>query len=57
VPTLQHGSLPPAPQALRTLVAENRVPSAKSAALPCAGAYLEVLDEGIIRTGDPVTVQ
>jgi uncharacterized protein YcbX len=57
VPTLRHGSLPPAPQALGTLVAENRVPSAKSAALPCAGAYLEVLDEGIIRTGDPVTVQ
>ncbi|BBY08656.1 MOSC domain-containing protein [Mycobacterium noviomagense] len=57
VPTLGHGSLPPAPQALRTLVAENRVAQAGSAALPCAGAYLEVLDEGVIRAGDPVTLQ
>ncbi|HZU47974.1 MAG TPA: MOSC N-terminal beta barrel domain-containing protein [Mycobacterium sp.] len=57
VPTLGHGPLPPAPQALRTLVAENRVASAGSAPLPCAGAYLKVLDAGIIRTGDPVTLQ
>jgi uncharacterized protein YcbX len=51
VPTLEHGALPRAPHALRTLVAENRVD-----ALPCAGVYLEVLTEGTIRTGDPVSI-
>lgn len=56
VPTLEHGPLPPAPHALRTLVAENRLESPGSAALPCAGVYLEVVAEGTIRTGDPVTL-
>ena len=51
VPTLEHGTLPPAPHALRTPVAENRVES-----LPCAGVYLEVLTEGTIRIGDPVSI-
>jgi uncharacterized protein len=54
VPTLEHGSLPRAPQALRTVVAENRVPATGN--LPCAGLYLEVVTEGTIRTGDPVTL-
>ncbi|MBO0863686.1 MAG: MOSC domain-containing protein [Mycobacterium sp.] len=56
VPTLEHGPLPSAPHALRTPVAENRVASAGSGMLPCAGVYLEVLAEGTIRTGDPVTL-
>ncbi len=56
VPTLEHGPLPRAPQALRTLVAENRLPSAGSAMVPCAGVYLEVLEAGTIHAGDPVTV-
>ena len=54
VPTLEHGPLPRAQHALRTLVAENRVPAEGN--LPCAGVYLEVLAEGTIRTGDPVTL-
>jgi uncharacterized protein len=54
VPTLEHGSLPRAQDALRTLVAENRVPAAGN--LPCAGLYLEVLAEGMIHAGDPVTL-
>ncbi|BBU22862.1 Mosc domain-containing protein [Mycobacterium xenopi] len=56
VPTLEHGPLPPAPQALRTLVAENRVAASGSARLPCAGVYLSVLTEGVIHIGDPVTL-
>jgi uncharacterized protein YcbX len=56
VPTLEHGPLPRAPEALRRLLAENRVGSAESGPLPCAGVYLEVLNEGTIRTGDPVTL-
>lgn len=56
VPTLEHGPLPRAPHALRTLIAENRVKAPGSGMLPCAGVYLEVSNEGTIRTGDPVTL-
>jgi MOSC domain-containing protein len=56
VPTLEHGTLPRSPHALRILMAENRVESPGSGPLPCAGAYLEVLSAGTIRTGDPVTL-
>jgi uncharacterized protein len=56
VPTLEHGPLPRAPHALRILIDENRVGAPGSAMLPCAGVYLEVLNEGTIRTGDPVTL-
>jgi uncharacterized protein YcbX len=45
VPTLEHGPLPRAPQALRTPAAENRVD---------AGVYLTVAAEGVIRAGDQV---
>jgi uncharacterized protein YcbX len=56
VPTLEHGPLPRAPQALRTPAAENRWQTGDSAAQPCAGAYLEVVAEGVIRVGDVVTI-
>ncbi len=56
VPTLEHGELPRAPHALRTLVAENRLAAGNSAMVPCAGVYLEVLDPGTIHAGDPVTL-
>lgn len=54
IPTLEHGPLPRAPHALRTPAAENRVEALGLGALPCAGAYLEVLEKGTIHTGDPV---
>jgi uncharacterized protein YcbX len=57
VPTLEHGTLPRAPQALRTLIAENRVQAPGSGMVPCAGVYLEVLNEGTIRTGDPIILR
>jgi uncharacterized protein len=56
VPTLEHGTLPRSPHALRMLIAENRVESPGSGPVPCAGVYLEVLNPGTIRTGDPVTL-
>jgi hypothetical protein len=56
VPTLEHGPLPRAPHALRTPAAENRLQAGSSGAQPCAGVYLEVVAEGIILVGDPVTL-
>jgi uncharacterized protein len=56
VPTLEHGSLARAPHALRTPAAENRLPTGTSGAQPCAGVYLEVVAEGVILVGDPVTL-
>jgi MOSC domain-containing protein len=56
VPTLEHGRLPVAPHAFRTLMAENRIKSPESKMVPCAGVYLEVLAAGTIRADDPVTL-
>ncbi|OBB90392.1 molybdenum cofactor biosysynthesis protein [Mycobacterium sp. 852002-30065_SCH5024008] len=56
VPTLEHGPLPRAPQALRTPAAENRWDTGGHGAQPCAGAYLAVLAQGVIRVGDRVTI-
>lgn len=57
VPTLEHGPLPRAPQALRIPAAENRLNTGGHGAQPCAGAYLAVAVEGIIRVGDRVTIR
>lgn len=57
VPTLEHGPLPRAPQALRTPAAENRRATRGHGAQPCAGAYLEVLAAGVIHVGDRVTIE
>ena len=54
VPTLEHGDLPRAPEALRPLLSGNRVDVPGFGVLPCAGVYLSVLEAGIIRTGDEV---
>ncbi|GAB1813978.1 MOSC domain-containing protein [Mycobacterium sp. MUNTM1] len=56
VPTLEHGPLPRAPQALRVPAAENRLNTGGHGAQPCAGAYLAVLTQGVIRVGDHVTI-
>jgi uncharacterized protein YcbX len=57
LPTLEHGPLPTAPHALRIPLAENRLASAGSGMLPCAGVYLEVLTPGTIHTDDLVRLQ
>ena len=54
VPTLEHGDLPRAPQALRPLTTLNRVEVEGFGVLPCAGVYARVLSGGTIRTGDAV---
>ena len=56
LPTLEHGPLPRAPHAIRTPAAENRVEARGFGVLPCAGAYLDVLAKGTVRSGDPVTL-
>lgn len=56
IPTLEHGALGRSPQALRTPAAENLTQSFDFGVLPCVGAYLEVLTEGTLRVGDPVTM-
>lgn len=56
IPTLEHGELPRAPHALRTPAAENRVDTFDLGPLPCAGTYLEVLAEGTMQIGDPVSL-
>jgi uncharacterized protein YcbX len=56
VPTLEHGPLSRAPQALRTPAAENRLNTGGHGAQPCAGAYLAVVTKGVIRVGDQVTI-
>lgn len=52
VPTLEHGSLPRAPHAVRTPMAENRVDVPGFGVLPCAGVYAEVIVPGTVRVGD-----
>jgi uncharacterized protein YcbX len=56
VPTLEHGQLPRAPHALRTPAAENRWDTGGHGPQPCAGAYLEVVGQGVVRVGDRVTL-
>jgi MOSC domain-containing protein len=56
VPTLEHGPLPRAPQALRTPATENRWQTGDSAPQPCVGVYFGVVAKGTIRVGDPVSI-
>ena len=58
VPTLEHGDLPRSSEAVRRLMAENRVDVAipGRGALPCAGVYLTVLQDGTISTGDRLVI-
>ncbi|MFC7673872.1 MOSC domain-containing protein [Mycolicibacterium sp. GCM10028919] len=56
VPTLEHGPLGRAPQALRTPAVENRVQSFDFGDLPCAGSYVAVAVPGTLRIGDAFTV-
>ncbi|MGW0160198.1 MOSC domain-containing protein [Mycobacterium sp. NPDC003323] len=56
IPTLEHGQLQRAPQALRVPAAENLVDSFGLGRLPCAGAYFDVVIEGTVGVGDPFTL-
>lgn len=56
IPTLAHGHLPKRPDAVRTLLRENRVEVPGFGVLPALGAYAEVLEPGTIRPGDRATL-
>ena len=56
VPTLEHGPLPRAAHAVRTVLEENRVDVEGFGVLPCAGVYAEVLSGGTVHAGDPVVL-
>ncbi|GAA4878516.1 MOSC domain-containing protein [Pseudonocardia benzenivorans] len=56
VPTLEHGDLGRSPQAVRALLAANRVDVPGFGTLPCAGCYAEVVRGGTIRVGDEATL-
>lgn len=56
VPTLEHGDLPRAPEALRPLLRDHRVDVPGFGVLPCAGVYAEVVRGGTVRRGDTVTL-
>lgn len=56
IPTLEHGALPRATHAVRTLLDGNRVDVPGFGVLPCLGLYAEVLQGGTIRCGDTAVV-
>ncbi|MBX7448806.1 MOSC domain-containing protein [Mycolicibacterium sp. 3033] len=56
VPTLEHGSLPRSPQAVRYTLEHNRVQAGEFGVLPCAGLYADVVTGGIVGVGDEVAI-
>ena len=52
VPTLEHGDLPRRPQAVQTLLRENRIDVPGFGRLPCLGAYATVVASGVINVSD-----
>ena len=57
IPTLEHGSLPRDPDALRVPATHNRVSVLEGLSpQPCVGAYAQVLQPGHIKVGDPVSL-
>lgn len=57
VPTLEHGGLPRAPHAVRTLMTANQVDVPGSGALPCAGSYAGVARGGAVHVGAEVELR
>ncbi|MFF4582030.1 MOSC domain-containing protein [Streptomyces sp. NPDC001389] len=55
VPNLAHGELPADPGIMRAVAREHRVPVLDLGRLSCVGVYLEVLEPGVVWTGDAVT--
>ncbi|HEY6491731.1 MAG TPA: MOSC N-terminal beta barrel domain-containing protein [Trebonia sp.] len=56
VPTLAHGALPRRPDAVRTLLEENRIPLPGFGPRPCLGAYAQVVNGGTVSVGDRATL-
>ncbi|GAA2295152.1 MOSC domain-containing protein [Streptomyces hawaiiensis] len=55
VPTLGQGDLPPDPRIMRTVANEHRIAVLGLGRLSCVGVYLDVVEPGTVRVGDPVT--
>jgi hypothetical protein len=56
VPTLVHGALPRRTDAVRTLLAENRVMVPDVGIRPCLGTYAQVRSGGTVSIGDRATL-
>ncbi|XUL93693.1 MOSC domain-containing protein [Streptomyces galilaeus] len=57
VPTLGHDELPPDPGIMRAVAREHRVPVFDLGRLSCLGVYLDVVEAGTVRVGDPISLQ
>jgi uncharacterized protein YcbX len=55
VPALRHGGLPADPGVTRAVAREHRIPAFDVGRPACLGVYLDVLEPGTVRLGDPVT--
>jgi len=55
--TLAQGDLPRDAGILRAAADRNRVEIGALGERPCAGVYMDVVQGGVIRTGDPVTIE
>ena len=55
--TLAQGDLPRDSGILRAAAERNRVEVGPLGARPCAGVYMDVVRGGVIRAGDPVTIE
>ncbi|MGW7327021.1 MOSC domain-containing protein [Streptomyces sp. NPDC054845] len=55
VPTLGHDELPPDAAIMRTVARDHRIPVFDLGRLACVGVYLDVVEPGTVRVGDPVT--
>lgn len=57
IPTLAHDELPADPGLMRAAAREHRVPVLDLGPLTCVGVYLEIIEPGPARLGDPVVVE
>ncbi|THA51443.1 MOSC domain-containing protein [Streptomyces sp. A1136] len=54
VPALGHDELPSDPALMRAVARDHRIPVFDLGRLSCVGVYLDVLEPGTVRLGDPV---
>jgi len=57
IPTLGHDELPPDPGLMRAVAREHRIPVFDLGRLSCLGVYLDVLESGTVRVGDPIALE
>jgi MOSC domain-containing protein YiiM len=57
VPTLGHDKLPPDPGIMRAVAREHRIQVFDLGRLACVGVYLDVLEAGTVRVGDPIALE